>query len=88
MVDSAASLVDEVLPKVPLRQRVLSVPFQLRFLFCRPPPSDGKGLGGCLLLYRDTLDPPVRFAHDTAHQCSAAVAGHGAGTDKPTDMIQ
>ena len=33
MVDSAVLLTDEVLPKVPLRQWVLSVPFQLRFLF-------------------------------------------------------
>lgn len=36
-VDSAALLVDEVLPKVPLRQWVLSVPFQLRFLFASYP---------------------------------------------------
>jgi len=37
MVDSAAHLVDAVLPKRPIRQWVLSVPFQLRFLFATNP---------------------------------------------------
>ena len=37
MVDSAALLVDEVLPHAPIRQWVLSVPFPLRFLFAREP---------------------------------------------------
>jgi hypothetical protein len=32
MTDSAALLADEVLPQKPLRQRVLSLPFALRFL--------------------------------------------------------
>lgn len=37
MVDSAALLVDEVLPHVPIRQWVHSVPFPIRFLFaCQP----------------------------------------------------
>jgi hypothetical protein len=37
MVDSAALLVDEVLPHQPMRQWVPSVPFPLRFLFaCQP----------------------------------------------------
>ena len=35
MADSAALLVDEVLPYQPMRQWVLSVPFPLRFLFAR-----------------------------------------------------
>jgi hypothetical protein len=35
MTESAALLVDEVLPAVPMRQWVLSVPFALRFLFAR-----------------------------------------------------
>ncbi len=48
-VDSAALLVDEVLPKVPLRQWVLSVPFQLRFLFASYPDLMGKALG---IVYR------------------------------------
>jgi len=33
MAESAALLVDEVLPQAPMRQWVLSFPFQLRFLF-------------------------------------------------------
>jgi len=33
MADSAAHLVDEVLPKRPIRQWVLNVPYPLRFLF-------------------------------------------------------
>lgn len=37
MVDSAAHLVDEVLPKRPVRQWVLSVPFPLRYLFATNP---------------------------------------------------
>lgn len=36
-VESAALLVDEVLPRVPLRQWLLSVPFALRLLFARQP---------------------------------------------------
>ena len=37
MADSAAHLVDELFPEKPVRQWVLSVPFQLRFLFATQP---------------------------------------------------
>ena len=37
MSESAALLVDKVLPEVPIRQWVLSVPFALRYLFARDP---------------------------------------------------
>jgi hypothetical protein len=37
MADSAAHLVDEVLPKKPIRQWELSVPFPLRYLFATNP---------------------------------------------------
>jgi len=37
MADSAALLVDEILPEQPVRQWVLSFPFQLRFLFASYP---------------------------------------------------
>ena len=37
MVDTAALLVDDVLPPVPIRQWVLSVPLPLRFMFARDP---------------------------------------------------
>jgi hypothetical protein len=37
MADSAALLVDEILPRQPMRQSVLSLPFPLRFLFASKP---------------------------------------------------
>jgi hypothetical protein len=45
MAESAALLVDEVLPHEPILQWVLSFPFQLRFLFASRPELMGKGLG-------------------------------------------
>ncbi len=44
MVESAALLVDEILPQQPMRQWVLSVPFQFRFLFANKPAIMGKAL--------------------------------------------
>jgi len=49
MADSAALLVDEVLPHQPMRQWVLSFPFPLRFLFASQPIIMGKVLG---IVYR------------------------------------
>jgi hypothetical protein len=49
MADSAALLVDQVLPHQPMRQWVLSVPFPLRFLFASQPAVMGKVLG---IIYR------------------------------------
>ena len=43
MAESAAHLVDQVFPRKPLRQWVLSFPFQLRFLLARDP----KVIGDC-----------------------------------------
>ncbi len=45
MVDTAALLVDEVLPRQPVRQWVLSVPLALRFLFARDPAVMSSVLG-------------------------------------------
>ena len=45
MAESAALLVDEVFPEVPIRQRVLSFPFQLRVLLVRYPDLMGRVLG-------------------------------------------
>jgi len=45
MVESAALIVDEVLPKKPIRQWVLTVPFPLRFLFAAYPELMSKVLG-------------------------------------------
>ena len=44
MVESAALLVDEVLPHQAMRQWVLSVPFQLRFLLAKEPQVMGRVL--------------------------------------------
>ena len=49
MADSAALLVDEILPHQPMRQWVLSVPFPLRFLFASQPAVMGQVLG---IVYR------------------------------------
>ena len=45
MAESAALLVDEVLPEQPIRQWVLSFPFQLRYLFASRPELMGRVLG-------------------------------------------
>ncbi len=44
MTESAALLVDDVLPRQPVRQWVLSFPFQLRYLFANRPAVMGKVL--------------------------------------------
>ena len=44
MAESAAHLADEVFPKKPLRQWVLSFPFQMRFLFAKDPKVMGEVL--------------------------------------------
>lgn len=44
MESSAAFLVDEVLPKEPIRHWVLSFPHELRFLLAQHPAMMGKGL--------------------------------------------
>ena len=45
MAESAALLVDEIFPQLPIRQWVLSVPFPLRFLLAREPQVMGSVLG-------------------------------------------
>jgi ribosomal protein S27E len=49
MAETAALLVDEVLPEQPLRQWVLSVPYALRFLFASQPVIMGRVLA---IVYR------------------------------------
>jgi hypothetical protein len=49
MAESAALLVDEVFPKQPVRQWVLSFPYPLRFLFASRPAIMGQVLG---IVYR------------------------------------
>lgn len=49
MADSAALLVEDILPEVPMRQWVLSFPYPLRFLFASRPEIMGEVLG---IVYR------------------------------------
>jgi hypothetical protein len=49
MAESAALLVDDIRPEQPVRQWVLSFPFQLRFLFASNPKVLGRVLG---IVYR------------------------------------
>ncbi len=72
MADSAALLVDEVLPHQPMRQWVLSVPFPLRFLFARQPAVMGKVLG---IVYHAIATHLTRKAG-----CTKATAKPGAVT--------
>ncbi len=51
MNEGAANLVDHVLPDVPIRQWVLTMPFALRF----PLAFDGKLLGEVLRIFTDTV---------------------------------
>ena len=75
MVESAALLVDEVLPQQPMRQWVLSVPFPLRFLFASQPKIMGKALG---IVYRTIAHRLARYlerqgllVRDAEHSCLA-----------------
>ncbi|HAX6818771.1 TPA: IS91 family transposase, partial [Escherichia coli] len=62
MAESAALLVDEVLPEQPMRQWVLSFPFQLRFLFASRPEIMGWVLG---IVYRVIATHLVKKAGHT-----------------------
>jgi ribosomal protein S27E len=67
MADSAAHLVDEILPDNPIRQWVLSVPFALRFLFVAQPGVMSKVLGIVYRVISTFLNPDA--AHST-YTCS------------------
>lgn len=56
MVETAALLVDEVLPERPMRQWVLSLPFAVRFLLARDPDVLTHVLG---IVYREAHGPIV-----------------------------
>ena len=57
MAEGAALLVDEVLPRDPMRQWVLSVPFALRYLFATDPSVIGQVPG---IVYRAIATHPRR----------------------------
>lgn len=59
MAESGALLVDEVFPEVPIRQWVLSFPFQLRFLLARYPELMGRVLG---IVYRTLSTHQIKQA--------------------------
>ena len=59
LVETAALLVDEILPRQPLRQWVLSVPFPLRFLFGTEPAAVTAVLG---IVYRAMSTHLIRRA--------------------------
>ena len=66
MAESAALLVDEVLPREPLRQWVLSVPFALRYLFAVNPAVMGQVLGIVTRAIASHLISAAGYHHDTA----------------------
>lgn len=72
MAESSAMLVDEVFPKVPIRQWVLSFPFQLRFLLARYPELMGEVLG---IVYRAVSTQLIKKA-----DCIKATAQTGSVT--------
>ena len=69
MADSAALLVDEILPHQPMRQWVLSVPFPLRFLFASQPAVIGQVLG---IVYRTIA---THLTHKAGYTKATAQAG-------------
>jgi ribosomal protein S27E len=66
MAESAALLVDEVLPEQPMRQWVLSFPFQLRFLFASRPEIMGRVLGIVHRVIAAHLVKKAGYTHATA----------------------
>ena len=67
MAESAALLIDEVLPREPMRQWVLSVPFPLRFLFASQPKVMGKALGIVYRTIATHLTRKAGYTKSTAH---------------------
>ena len=66
MVESAALLVDEVLPEQPIRQWVLSFPYPLRFLFATKPAVMGKVLSIVYRCLATHLIKKAGFSRNTA----------------------
>ena len=66
MAESAALLVDEVLPEQPMRQWVLSFPFPLRFLFASRPEIMGRVLGIVYRVIATHLVKKAGYTHQVA----------------------
>jgi ribosomal protein S27E len=67
MAESAALLVDDILPEAPVRQWVLSFPFALRFLFATRPAVMGRVMG---IVYRTLATHQIRKAGHTHRSAS------------------
>jgi hypothetical protein len=67
MAESAALLVDDILPEAPVRQWVLSFPYTLRFLFATRPAVIGRVLG---IVYRTLATHQIRKAGYTHRSAS------------------
>ena len=72
MVESAALLVDDILPEVPIRQWVVSFPYALRFLFATRPAVMGEVLGR---VYRVIAGHLVKKAGETQASARTGAAG-------------
>jgi hypothetical protein len=66
MAESAALLVDEVLPEQPMRQWALSFPFPWRFLFASRPEIMGRVLGIVYRVIATQLVKKAGYTHNTA----------------------
>ena len=66
MAEGAALLIDEVLPRQPMRQWVLSVPFALRYLFATHPAVMGQVLGIVTRAIASHLVKAAGYHHATA----------------------
>jgi Putative transposase len=71
MAESAALLIDDVLPHAPMRQWVLSFPCPLRFLFASRPDVMGQMLG---IVYRVNAQHLIKKAGFTRSTASTAGA--------------
>jgi hypothetical protein len=80
MAESAALLVDDILPEAPVRQWVLRFPFALRFLFATCPAVMGRVLG---IVYRTLATHQIRKAghtHESAHTGTVTLIQRFGGT--------
>jgi hypothetical protein len=73
MIDSAALLVDTILPRLPMRQWVLSFPFHLRLLFARQPLIMSKVLAIVYRTLATYLIKKAGFSHKTARTGSVTL---------------
>lgn len=83
MTDSAALLADEVLPRKPLRQWVLSLPFALRFLLA----TDAEALTQVLgIVYRNDLGPHSQEGPAHSHEWGDRRRDADPASDKPGSL--